>query len=312
MILSFASASFVDDVTLAATSLEEVAFLVDGCHQWCGLLGVKLNRSKTQVWITKGAVRRITLKFGGESVTLPSHATFCVVGIDDWLTTNAPPQVRIQPPPPLGEGAPDWVASRQPRCPSRGLCEHVANLDPSTRSVWFGDLPHNPAQLRPLCMQDKNLVTQKLNISTLAAPEVLGGLPLGACAARDPRLEAPVRRLLRNCMAAFHHESGVGSFSHKPLGLLEDLRRRCLDVSQLSKVDIMAFVERQTVDVRRHLGDLICAHRAERVARWKPTVARLWEEKLSVVHRLLSGDTPAWGSYPILSTAGARCTTGKR
>ena len=100
MILSFALASFADDVTLAATSLKEVAFLVDGCHQWCGLLGVKLNGSKTQVWITKGAVRRITLKIGGESVTLPSHATFRVVGIDDWLTTNAPPQVRIQPPPP--------------------------------------------------------------------------------------------------------------------------------------------------------------------------------------------------------------------
>ena len=65
MILSFASASFVDDVTLAATSLEEVAFLVDGCHQWCGLLGVNLNGSKTQVWITKGALRRITLKFWG-------------------------------------------------------------------------------------------------------------------------------------------------------------------------------------------------------------------------------------------------------
>ena len=42
-----------------------------------------------------------------------------------------------------------------------------------------------PAQLRPLCMQGKNLVTQKLNI-TLAAPEVLGGVPLGACAVRDP------------------------------------------------------------------------------------------------------------------------------
>ena len=33
-------------------------------------------------------------------------------------------------------------------------------------------------------------------------------------------------RLLGNCMAALHQESGIGSFSHKLLGLLEDLLRR--------------------------------------------------------------------------------------
>ena len=141
----------------------------------------------------------------------------------------------------------------------------------------------------------------------------------GGGAVRGPnRLPAyeslPVRRaratlrLLGNRMAALHHESGVGSFSHKLLGLLEDLRRRGLDVSQLSKADIIAFVERRTVDVRRHIGDLIRARRFERVARWKSTVARLWE-KLSVVYRWLSGDTPAWGSFPILPSAGAQCTT---
>ena len=105
------------------------------------------------------------------------------------------------------------------------------------------------------------------------------------------------------------HESGVGFFSHQLLGLLEDLRRRGLDVSQLSKVDIMAFVKRRTVDVPRHLGDLIRAHRVERVARWKSVMARLWEEKPSVVYRWLSGDTPAWGSFSILSSAGAQCAT---
>ena len=90
---------------------------------------------------------------------------------------------------------------------------------------------------------------------------------------------------------------------------MEDLRRRGLDVSQLSKVDIMAFVKRRTVDVPRRLGDLICAHRVERVARWKSVMARLWEEKSSVVYRWLSGDTPAWGSFSILSSAGAQCAT---
>ena len=51
-----------------------------------------------------------------------------------------------------------------------------------------------------------------------------------------------------------------------------------VDVSQLSKVDVVVFVERRTVDVRRHLGDLLRAHRVEHVAHWKSTVARLWEE----------------------------------
>ena len=72
---------------------------------------------------------------------------------------------------------------------------------------------------------------------------------------------------------------------------------------------IIAFVERRTVDVRRHLGDPIHAHRVERVARWTSAVARLWEETPSVVYQWLSGDTPVWDSFPILVSAGAQCTT---
>ena len=44
-------------------------------------------------------------------------------------------------------------------------------------------------------MQGKNCVTQKLNVSTLAAPQVLGGLSLDACTVRDPRLEVLARRM---------------------------------------------------------------------------------------------------------------------
>ena len=62
-----------------ATSLEEVA----GCHHWCGLLGFKLNGSKTSVGQQgPGAGRHITLKFWGESVTLTSRAICQVFGIE--------------------------------------------------------------------------------------------------------------------------------------------------------------------------------------------------------------------------------------
>ena len=187
-----ASASFADDVTLVATSLEEVAFLVDGYRQWCGLLGVKLNAPKTQVWTNKGAGRRVTLKFGGEQVTLTSRPTFRVVGIElgdhERTATTA------------------HVASRLAKALQTGRRPASLNVPAAvSSSMWrttvlpqglYGsEIRHvTPAQLRPLCMQGKNLVTQKLNI-TLAAPEVLGGVPLGACAVRDPRLEALARRI---------------------------------------------------------------------------------------------------------------------
>ena len=80
-------------------------------------------------------------------------------------------------------------------------------------------------------------------------------------------------------------------------------------VSQLSKVDMMAFMERQTLDVRRQLGDLIVPIALKRVAHWKSTVARLWEYKPSVEYRWQIGDTPARGSFPVLSSAVLQCTT---
>ena len=67
---------------MIATSLEEVAFLVDGYGQWCGLLGFKLNGPKTQVWTNEGAGWRVTRKFGGEPVTLTSRPAFRGIGIE--------------------------------------------------------------------------------------------------------------------------------------------------------------------------------------------------------------------------------------
>ena len=78
-----ASVSFADDVTLVATSLEELRFfLVAGCYEWCSLLGVQLNATKTQLWCNRGAVgRQARMKFGEDTVGLATRATFRVVGI---------------------------------------------------------------------------------------------------------------------------------------------------------------------------------------------------------------------------------------
>ena len=66
-----------------ATSLEELRFLVAGYYEWCALLGVRLNATKTQLWCNRGAVgRQVRLKFGTETVALATRATFRVVGIE--------------------------------------------------------------------------------------------------------------------------------------------------------------------------------------------------------------------------------------
>ena len=109
-------------------------------------------------------------------------------------------------------------------------------------------------------------------------------------------------------MAALPHES-VGSFSHKPLGLLEDsLRRglRCFPIVQSGHDGLHGTAD---VGCATTVWRLNRAHRVERVAHWKSTVARLWEHKPSVEYRWLIGDTPARGSFPVLSSAVLQCTT---
>ena len=43
--------------------------------------------------------------------------------------------------------------------------------------------------------------------------------------------------------------------------------------------------------------------RAERIKRWRDLVLKLWHEGPSVIHRWLDGDSPAWGSVPILTAS---------
>ena len=50
-----------------------------------------------------------------------------------------------------------------------------------------------PSRLKPLCGQVRSIANKApLGLSNYGAIEVIGGLPLGACAVRDPRLEVPL------------------------------------------------------------------------------------------------------------------------
>ena len=67
-------------------------------------------------------------------------------------------------------------------------------------------------------MQGKNLVTQKLNISTLAGPEILGGVSLGVCAVRDPRLEALARPM--RWLVSLANSGGIARVVHPSVATL--------------------------------------------------------------------------------------------
>jgi hypothetical protein len=47
--------------------------------------------------------------------------------------------------------------------------------------------------------------------------------------------------------------------------------------------------------------------REERVARWRGLIPQLWIERPGSLYRWLAADSPAWGSAPILTTAGSQC-----
>ena len=191
-----ASVSFAADVTLVATSLEELRFLVAGYYEWCALLGVRLNATKTQLWCNRGAVgRQVRLKFGTETVALATRATFRVVGIElganERAATDAQFSSRLQKALLTGKrlfglDVPAAVAAHMWRTTvlAQGLygCE-------------IRNVTHN--QLRPLCVQGKALVARKapLELANFCAAEAVCGPPLGACAARDPRLEVAARRM---------------------------------------------------------------------------------------------------------------------
>jgi len=190
-----ASASFADDVALVATSWEELEFLLQGYLRWCRLLGLKINLTKTQLWSSGGAGRLMRFCDGDAVVELISRSTFRIVGIElgssDKTTTSIHATPRMEKamlsgkrlaslPVPTAVAAQIWRSLVLPQ------------------ALYGCELRRYPlSQLTPLLRQGRQVVAHKapLSLSVFGAIEVITGLPLGACAVRDPRLEALSRQL---------------------------------------------------------------------------------------------------------------------
>ena len=80
--VSVASASFADDLVLAATSWEDMEFLISSYLEWCRLLGLKVNLPKTQLWRSAGVGWPVVLTMGVAPVTLYTQDTFHIVGVE--------------------------------------------------------------------------------------------------------------------------------------------------------------------------------------------------------------------------------------
>ena len=191
-----ASASFADDVTLVATSWEEVEFLVAGYCLWCNLLDVSIHPDKTQIWANFGPVERsVELTFGSTIVSLQTSRTFRVVGIELGANERRATSAHFTPrltkalrsgkrlvsmEVPAAVAAQMWRTTILPQ--ALYGCE--------VRNITKGDL-------KPLHTQGKMVVTLKapLELSNCSAAEITHDLPLGTCAVRDARLEVLARRL---------------------------------------------------------------------------------------------------------------------
>ena len=215
-----ASASFADDVTLIATSWADAVFLIQGYYLWCVLLDIKLHADKTQVWTNVGSpTQEVTLQFGANSVKLKCRETFRVVGIElgakERLASHHHYEPRLKKALMTGRrlaalNVPAAVAAEMYRATvlAQGLygCEirHVA-----------------PALTQPLVQQAKSMIRHKhpLKLSHYAASEVTSGLPLGACAFRDPRLEMLTRRV--RWLRVLSNAQGLVGTVHRTLATLD-------------------------------------------------------------------------------------------
>ena len=194
--LRVASSSFADDVGLIATSLQEVALLVQGYRDWCALLGLNIHLGKTQIWFSgHHQSQSVTLALRDGPLELTIRPTFRIVGVelglDDSLVSAVHAQPRIDQALlagkrltrldlPAGLAASLWRPVVVPQalygCEVRTLPKHA---------------------LHAVAIQGRLILPVKppLQLSSYRAAEVVCGLPLGACAVQDPFLEMQSRRL---------------------------------------------------------------------------------------------------------------------
>jgi hypothetical protein len=122
----------------------------------------------------------------------------------------------------------------------------------------------------------------------------------------DLKLRAELAALGR-CASLLRRETGVGPFSTPLLRLIAQLQRHGLSPPIASRSLLQRWVTTTLPERRRLLAAGVAQHRAERVSRWRDSLPALWETRPGVIFRWLRGDTPVWGSIPIVGPSGLQC-----
>ena len=116
-------------------------------------------------------------------------------------------------------------------------------------------------------------------------------------------------RLLGQCSSLLAKEVGVGTFSRKLEQLLNRLKHRGFVFTATSRAVLQKWLDSMVGVQRAALSSAVREMRDERIQRFKQKIPALWAETPSILYRWLKGDTPSWGSVPILTNSGSQCTS---
>jgi len=213
-----ASASFADDLVLVATSWEDMEFLIYSYLEWCRLLGLTVNLPKTQLWRSAGKGWPVVLAIGDAPVTLFTRDTFRIVGIELGLAERPTTVKHLSPR--LAKA--QLTVKRLAALPiAATVAARMWRSAVLPQALYGCELRQIPTLLKPLCGQVRTVANKApLGLSNYGAIEVISGLPLGACAVRDPRLEV-LSRQLRWVVTLANSPGLVGSL-HRQLAVVGD------------------------------------------------------------------------------------------
>jgi hypothetical protein len=142
-----------------------------------------------------------------------------------------------------------------------------------------------------------------------------GGWTVRSAPPRPAYASTPVLKLragltsLARCDALLRRDTGVGPFSTPLLRLLDTLRRQGFAPLAASRSSLQLWVAASLTAHHRLLADAIAHDRAVRIRRWQDALPALWETRPGVIFRWLRGETPVWGSVPIVGPSGLQCAT---
>ena len=185
------SASFADDVTLIAASCRELGHLIEAFLEWSRLLGLTVNVAKTQVWCSLGAGQPIEVA----GVPLVTRPTFRVVGIE----LGGPPgeTARAHAEPRLAKAYRTADRLRALPVPA-AVAAHLWRAAVLAQALYGCEVCSFPAKRLVMLARRGGAVLaakEPLLLSHFRAPEIVAGMPLGACALADPQAEQCTRRV---------------------------------------------------------------------------------------------------------------------